>query len=173
MFQIKKRKMKLRNYKPEDSQIICSWIKDEKTLFQWSADRIGKFPLNGNELNESYAPCNIGKDFFPLTAVDENENVIGHMFIRIPDSNNKSVVRFGFVIVSSEIRGKGYGKAMLELAIDYTRKDLNATKITLGVFENNPNARHCYESVGFIPVRKETINIQNTDWVCIEMEKQL
>ena len=37
--------MKLRPYKAEDSQIICSWVKDEKTLFQWSADRIGKFPL--------------------------------------------------------------------------------------------------------------------------------
>ena len=98
--------MKLRNYKPEDSQIICGWVKDEKSLFQWSADRIGKFPLTGNELNENYATANVGIDFFPLTAIDENENVIGHLFIRLPDPEKKSVVRFGFVIVSSEIRGK-------------------------------------------------------------------
>ena len=165
--------MILRNYKPEDSQIICSWVKDVKSLFQWSADRIGNFPLSGNELNENYATANVGIDFFPLTAIDENENVIGHLFIRLPDPEKKSVVRFGFVIVSSELRGKGYGKAMLELAIDYAKKELNATKITLGVFENNPNARHCYEATGFTPVSRCTINIQNTDWECIEMEKQL
>lgn len=165
--------MILRNYKPEDSQIICSWVKDEKTLFQWSADRIGKFPLSGNELNENYSTANVGIDFFPLTAIDKNENVIGHLFIRLPDPDKKSVVRFGFVIVSSELRGKGYGKAMLELAIDYAKKELNATKITLGVFENNPNAQYCYEAAGFNPVSRCTINIQNADWECIEMEKQL
>ena len=165
--------MILRNYKPEDSQIICSWVKDVKSLFQWSADRIGKFPLSGNELNENYATANVGIDFFPLTAIDENENAIGHLFIRLPDPDKKSVVRFGFVIVSSELRGKGYGKAMLELAIDYAKKELNATKITLGVFENNQNARHCYEATGFTPVSRCTINIQNTDWECIEMEKKL
>ncbi len=91
--------MKLRPYKAEDSRIICSWVKDEKTLFQWSADRIGKFPLMGNELNENYAERKAGLDFFPLTAVDEKENV--------PDAYVKTTVRFGFVIVSPEIRGKG------------------------------------------------------------------
>lgn len=116
--------MKLRPYKPEDSQIICSWVKDEKTLFQWSADRIGKFPLMGNELNENYAERKAGLDFFPLTAVDENENVIGHLFVLIPDANMKTTVRFGFVIVSPEIRGKGYGKKMLELAIEYAKMEI-------------------------------------------------
>lgn len=43
--------MKLKEYQQEDSAIICSWIKDEKSLYQWSANRIGKFPLSGNELN--------------------------------------------------------------------------------------------------------------------------
>ena len=70
--------MKLREYKSEDSKIICSWVKDEKTLFQWSADRIGKFPLLGNELNENYAGRTVGKDFFPLTAIDENERIRKH-----------------------------------------------------------------------------------------------
>ena len=46
--------MTLRPYKPEDSKIICSLVKDEKQLFQWSADRIGKWPLKGDELNEQY-----------------------------------------------------------------------------------------------------------------------
>ena len=165
--------MKLRNYKSEDSQIICSWVKDQKTLFQWSADRIGKFPLLGNELNENYAERNPGKDFFPLTAVDENDNVIGHLFVLIPDVNVQTTVRFGFVIVSPEIRGKGYGKKMLELAIAYAKNELNATKATLGVFANNPKAQACYESLGFTPTNTRIVRILDADWECIDMELKL
>ena len=165
--------MKLRPYKPEDSQIICSWVKDEKTLFQWSADRIGKFPLTGNELNENYADRKADVDFFPLTAVDETEKVIGHLFILIPDLNVKKSVRFGFVIVTPEIRGKGFGKKMLELAIEYAKKELKATRATLGVFANNPKAKACYEAVGFRPYNKRVMNILGADWECIDMEMEL
>lgn len=165
--------MKLRPYKPEDSQIICSWVTDEKTLFQWSADRIGKFPLTGNELNENYADRKYGVDFFPLTAVDKKENVIGHLFVLIPDVNVKTAVRFGFVIVSPEIRGNGYGKKMLELAIEYSKKELNATRATLGVFANNPKAQACYEAVGFKAVSKRNVKILGADWECVDMEMEL
>jgi len=165
--------MKLRPYKAEDSQIICSWVKDGKTLFQWSADRIGKFPLAGNELNENYAERKTGIDFFPLTAVDEKENVIGHLFVLIPDANVKTTVRFGFVIVSPEIRGKGCGRKMLELGIEYAKKELKATKATLGVFANNPKAQACYEAVGFVPVSKRIVKILEADWECIDMEMEL
>ena len=166
-------KMKLRPYKPEDSQIICNWVKDEKTLFQWSADRIGKFPLTGNELNENYADRKIGVDFFPLTAIDEKEKVIGHLFILIPDVYVKTSVRFGFVIVSPEVRGKGYGRKMLELAIEYAKKELKATRVTLGVFANNPKAQACYEAVGFRSYNKRIVKILEADWECIDMEMEL
>lgn len=164
--------MKLRKYEKEDSKIICSWVKDSKTLFQWSADRIGKFPLQGDELNENYRDRN-PETFTPMTAVDDNNNPVGHLFILIPDENEKSTVRFGFVIVSPEVRGKGNGKKMLELAIDYSKKHFNADKITLGVFENNPNAIHCYEALGFKPVSERTVKILDDDWACIDMELNL
>ena len=32
--------MVLRKYEAQDSKIICSWIKDAKQLYQWSADKI-------------------------------------------------------------------------------------------------------------------------------------
>ena len=32
--------MELKKYEKEDSATICSWIKDEKSLYQWSADKI-------------------------------------------------------------------------------------------------------------------------------------
>ena len=35
--------MILRKYEVQDSKIICSWVKDTKQLYQWSADRIRWF----------------------------------------------------------------------------------------------------------------------------------
>ena len=161
--------MTLRPYKPEDSKIICSWVKDKKQLFQWSADRIGKWPLKGDELNENYKDRN--PDFFiPLTAIDEKEQPAGHLFILYPDETNKTLVRFGFVIVSPELRGKGNGRKMLELAIKYADEKLHASRITLGVFANNPKARACYESVGFKEYSTSTVDILGSNWECVDME---
>ena len=161
--------MILRPYKQEDSKIICSWVKDEKQLFQWSADRIGKWPLKGDELNESYKDTN-PDNFIPLVAVDDNGAHVGHLFIRYPDETDRTLVRFGFVIISPDLRGKGNGRKMLELAIQYAKEKLQAEQITLGVFTNNSKARACYESVGFKPVSTRTVNILGSDWECVDME---
>ena len=163
--------MKLRKYQKEDSATIGSWIKDEKSLYQWSADRIGKFPLADNDLNENYAPMIKGSRFIPLCAFDDDGNLVGHLFIRYPNENDDSLVRFGFVIVDPVLRGCGNGKKMLQLAIDYAKNTLHASKITLGVFANNDNARYCYTSVGFQPVgQTEMYKMSIGEWECIEME---
>ncbi len=162
--------MELKKYQKEDSAIICSWIKDEKSLYQWSANRIGKFPLSGNDLDKDYAVMIKNNRFIPLSAFDNN-NLVGHLYIRYPDENDDSIVRFGFVIVDPVLRGHKNGKKMLQLAIDYTKNILCASKITLGVFENNDSARYCYESVGFQPVGKtEIYKMPIGEWECIEME---
>lgn len=46
-------------------------------------------------------------------------------------------VRFGFVIVKADKRGKGYGKAMLLLSLKFAFELYGAKRATLGVFENN------------------------------------
>ena len=62
---------------------------------------------------------------------------------------------------------------MLELTIEYAKKELKANKATLGVFANNPKAQACYEAVGFKPFGKRVINILGVDWECIDMELDL
>ena len=163
--------MELRKYQSEDSSIICSWIKDEKSLYQWSANCIGKFPLTGNEMNDLYVSEMKCNKFIPLSAFDEEGNLVGHLRIRYPDEANSYVVRIGFVIIDPILRGNGNGKKMMQLAIDYAKNILNASKITLGVFSNNDCARHCYESVGFRSTGEtEIYKMPIGEWECIEME---
>lgn len=79
-------------------------------------------------------------------------------------------MRFGFVIIDDSKRGKGYGKQMLRLTIEYAQQNLGANRITLGVFYHNLSALECYKSVGFYITRMDTYTIDGEEWKGFEME---
>lgn len=165
--------MKLRNYREEDSVIISKWIKTEEELYKWSADRFNKFPLPANDISDTYLSQIQTGRFIPLSAVNDEEQLTGHFIIRYPDENDDTRVRFGFVIVAPKYRGKGYGKEMLQLGIKYVKENLNAKKIDLGVFANNPAAVHCYEAAGFREYQRRTCEFSVGVWECIDMVIEL
>jgi len=101
---------------------------------------------------------------------DDEGNIVGHFIIRYPQADDDSSVRFGFVIVKPELRGKGWGKEMLLHGVEYVREHLTASRIDLGVFENNDDARHCYEAVGFKEYGIRTCEMPVGVWNCIDME---
>lgn len=163
--------MKLRMFRESDSAAICGWIKDEKVLYQWSADMIGKFPLKPNLLSEYYASVANGDTFFPVCICDDADRLIGHLIIKYPNSEDRSLVRFGFVIINNELRGQGYGRRTMQSAIEYAKNVLKAERITLGVFADNESAKHCYESVGFAATGAVHVyKLPVGEWECIEME---
>lgn len=162
--------MILRDFKKEDAQIITRWLRSEEELYKWSADRFNKYPLSGEDINDNYASQLETGRFIPLTAVDDNEDIIGHFIIRYPRDDDDSSVRFGFVIVSPEFRGKGYGKELLKLGIEYVKENMTATRIDLGVFENNESARHCYEATGFRSYARREFKMPIGIWNCVDME---
>ena len=162
--------MILRDYKKEDGDIIVSWLRSEEELYKWSADRYNKYPLPADHINADYVVQLEKGRFYPLTAVDENGEVLGHFIIRYPSEEDDSSVRFGFVIVNPEIRGKGYGKEMLKLGVEYAKNRLHASRIDLGVFENNESARCCYEAVGFKEYSRRECEMPIGTWSCIDME---
>ena len=109
-----------------------------------------------------------GDNMYPLTAV-VGDAIIGHILLRYP-MVDRTHIRFGFVIVDDSKRGKGYGKQMLRLAIDYAKQELGAQKITLGVFCNNLSAVECYKSVGFRITGEDSYLIDGEEWKEYEME---
>ena len=159
--------MTLRPFNINDAETILSWCKDKHAFRLWSADRYKEFPAQPDDMMEQYT----GNRMFPLTAI-VGDAIVGHILLRFP-SEDKSVIRFGFVIVDSQKRGNGYGREMLNLAIRYGFEILKAEKITLGVFENNKAAYHCYRAAGFREVSQaepEIFHILNEDWKCLELE---
>jgi len=167
--------LRLRPYKPQDAEIIASWIKDETALRKWSADRYGTYPVTSEDINYKYLECNGNckepDNFYPMTATDE-KGPVGHLVLRYTGPEKK-VIRFGYIIVDDSKRGMGYGKKMLQMAMQYAFTMLQAEKITLGVFENNPPAYHCYKAAGFreIPMEQDFMfDIMGEKWKCIELE---
>lgn len=115
--------MKLRPFSIEDAPVILSWIKDKTDFRKWSADRYSSYPPKPEDMLAQYANDII----FPFTAIDDAGKVIGHIILRYPDSS-KTVIRLGFIIIDNQLRGKGYGKQMLELAIQKAQRDYKVQK---------------------------------------------
>ena len=149
--------LKLRPYKASDAKIIVKWIKDERALRLWSADRYKEFPITAKDMNKLYDSVTDVNSFWAMTAFDES-GVVGHLTMRFVDEE-KTILRFGFVIVDDTKREKGYGKEMLNLAIHYAFHIAGAQKVTLGVFESNKAAFECYKAVGFERARDKKISV--------------
>ena len=157
--------MQLRPFNPNDAETILSWCKDKYAFRLWSANRYKDFPAKPEEMIRQYDEQNM----HPLTAIVD-DIIIGHILLRYP-SEDKTVIRFGFVIVDDSKRGKGYGKQMLRFAIDYAQQELGAKCITLGVFCDNISAVECYKSVGFRIVGMDSYVIDGDEWKGFEMEQ--
>lgn len=162
--------LELRPYMDSDACVITQWLRNEYAFRQWSADRYESYPITAEDMNSYYSQYS-DKDLYKLTTDDEN-GIVGHLTIRFIDDAGK-IARLGFVIVDDTKRGKGYGKQLVLSALKYAFDELNVDKVTLGVFENNTPAIHCYLSCGFKIVKTEITECyqcMGETWNCIEME---
>ena len=50
------------------------------------------------------------------------------------------------------------------------KENLSATRIDLGVFENNESAGHCYKAAGFTEYARREYKMPIGIWNCIDME---
>ena len=162
--------LKLRNYEKSDAKYIASWCENETIFHMWCADEYDKYPISAEDINQYYDSKRKDK-IYKLIAFDE-DGVVGHFTVR-PIDSEMNEVRIEFVIINNKRRGKGFGKEMMHLALDYAREKLHAEKATLEVFESNKRAYECYKSVGFKeynPPKTGFYNVLGEKWVCRKLE---
>ena len=156
--------LRLRPYRDEDAPIILSWCNKEKDFYKWTAGVMGDYPITEKEFA-------FVKGLMPFTAIDE-DGPMGFFTLRKPyDSDDE--LRVGFVIVSPDKRGKGYGKEMLILGQKFAFELYGTKKVSLAVFDSNMPAYHCYKAAGFQEVACEeddTFKILDEEWKRIVME---
>ncbi|MBO4390014.1 MAG: N-acetyltransferase [Lachnospiraceae bacterium] len=168
--------LRLRPFKRCDAASVASWLQKEETYDMWGGQLIGPFPLTGEMIAETYLEknglCEEPDNFYPVVAVDENDQVVGCFIIRYMNGDPRSL-RFGWVVVDESLRSKGLGREMLTCGLKYAFDILGAKKITLGVYENNPRAYRCYRAVGFTESKTaedKSMEIKGKKIKVIEME---
>ena len=82
-----------------------------------------------------------------FVAIDDGDKVAGFFCYSLNGQNNEGMLKF--IVVDPKMRGKGYGKQMLKLALEYAFNISKANSVQLNVFQENISAKKCYESVGF------------------------
>ena len=163
--------VRLRPFKPQDADEVARWIGDDERAFMMFTAGRYTFPLEANEIVSRHYGFERENDAFMMTALDESGRVSGHFIFRMLDFDKNSV-HMGFIIVSPEKRGKGFGKAMITKALSYAHDILGVNRVTLGVFENNEAAYNCYLASGF-KVRehiKDCFEFKSEKWGLFEME---
>lgn len=165
--------MYLREFTQKDAENIVSWLGDETAFRKWAVDTYKDYPISSEDILARYEVLReeYHGGFCAVVAV-EDDRVLGHFIMRVIDEN-EHIVRFGYIIVNPNIRGRGTGTQMLRLGAELAKERFSAQKITLGVFDNNPSAYNCYNKVGFTQsqtIKPTTYKFFGEDWLCLEME---
>ena len=159
--------LQLRPYRADDAATVLSWCTDEHSFYQWTAGRLGAYPLSPAQFQPA-------SDSIAFIATDAG--VPAGFFTLRPLENRPGELRLGFIIVAPQKRGHGCGKAMVQLAVRYAREFCGAQAVSLGVFENNPTAYNCYIAAGFRPDLSqppESYRIQSEDWRCLRLISEM
>ena len=129
-----------------DFDEIKNWISDERTHAMWCANLI-KYPIEKENFDHVMleAAARFGDSAYVATTDDGK--VTGFFCYSVNISTNEGMIKF--VMVDPSQRGKGLGKAMLKLALEYAFNITKVATVQLNVFPENIRSYKCYESVGF------------------------
>ena len=162
--------LRLRPFRKNDAKTIITWTSQEVEFFKWSAGILGDYPVSEKRLLEATSGREDNDTYFPFTAFDES-GLVGFFTARVRPEDDDTKLRFGYVIINPSKRGMGYGKKMLLLGLKFAFEIYGADSVSLGVFENNPQAYHCYKSVGFEENGiRETYSLCGDIWTDIDLE---
>ncbi len=147
--------MRLRPFVLCDFDEIKNWISDERTHAMWCADLI-KYPIDKENFDNIMFEIATKFGDSPYVATTDEGKVVGFFCYSVNLSTNEGMLKF--VMVKPSQRGKGLGKAMLQLAIEYAFNITKVDAVQLNVFSENIRAQKCYESVGFV-ARKTDVDV--------------
>ena len=103
---------------------------------------------------------------FMLGAFEDSQLVGIVAFAREPGRKNRHIANIYQMYVAPEVRGKGYGRALLESLIARARAMEGLEQLLLAVVEGNTSARALYERLGFevYGVQRKALKLADGDY---------
>lgn len=147
----------------KDYEYIERWIDDEKIHALWCANLI-PYPIARENFHRFLEKNAIDWTDCAYVTTESNGKIIGFFCYSININDNTGFLKL--VIVDPEKRGTGYGKEMLQLALQYAFHITGVELVQLNVFDENIAAKRCYKKVGFIEesISKNIFPYKNELW---------
>lgn len=140
--------MRMRPYiERKDFKYIETWIHNEREHALWCANCF-PYPVTMESFHALLEKSAEEWEASAFVVVDDSGKVIGFFCYSVNLENDEGFL--SFIIIDSSLRGKGYGKQVIQLALRYAFDMTGAKLVQLNVFEENINAKHCYEQLGFV-----------------------
>lgn len=158
--------MRIRPYLPDkDYESVSTWIDDERTHALWCANLL-PYPITAESFHDLLAKNAKDWSDSAYVATEDNGQAVGFFCYSVNTEDNIGFLKF--VIVDHTKRGKGYGRKMLRLALQYAFQVTGAEAVQLNVFDENAAAKHCYEKVGFVErtIDKAVFPYKDELWSC-------
>lgn len=156
--------MRIRPYIPnKDYDNISKWITDERTHAFWCANLL-PYPMTRKSFHDLLEKNAMDWTDSAYIATEDNGQAAGFFCYSVNTADNIGFLKF--IVVDKTKRGKGYGKEMLNLALQYAFQITGAKAVQLNVFNENTLAKQCYEKAGFVErnIAKDAFSYKNELW---------
>ncbi|QUJ66390.1 GNAT family N-acetyltransferase [Photobacterium sp. GJ3] len=160
-----KSRYQLEPFTEKDHALLIDWVMDEEFNLLWGGP-LYQFPLTTEQISNHVSRPEIHPFLFTVAG-----QVKGYVELCDKQQNQCRLCRV--LIASESERGHGYGKIMIELAIDVAKTKLAAEEISLAVFEHNFRAISCYRALGFEIYQADQASrvFQGQPWTLLQMKK--
>ncbi|HJB91037.1 MAG TPA: GNAT family N-acetyltransferase [Candidatus Eisenbergiella merdigallinarum] len=156
--------MRIRPYiANKDYECLSKWIDNERTHAFWCANLL-PYPMTPKSFHDFLEKNAMDWTDGAYIATENSGQAAGFFCYSVNTENNMGFLKF--VIVDSTKRKKGYGKEMLNLALQYAFQITGAETVQLNVFNENILAKQCYKKAGFIErnIDKDVFSYQDELW---------
>jgi RimJ/RimL family protein N-acetyltransferase len=170
----KKIMLELQKFEKSDFDRLIAWMPNEQFLIQ-TCGPLFKWPLDEAQLERHLKDAEGEKPTvyaFKVVHVQPSK-VIGHVEIIWIDYEKANGMLGPVLIGDPDLRGKGYGRKIIELAVDFGFNNIGLDELYLWVFEVNTAAIKCYEKIGFKKCElKESISKPGTKSWNMKLRKE-
>lgn len=140
--------MRIRSYIPgKDYKYVSKWIDTERTHAFWCANFF-PYPMAQEAFHDLLEKNAADWTDSAYIATEKNGQPVGFFCYSVNTDDNVGFLKF--ILIDPAKRGNGYGKQMLNLALQYAFQITGAEAVQLNVFSENFSAKQCYEKVGFV-----------------------
>ncbi|WP_120511221.1 GNAT family N-acetyltransferase [Photobacterium salinisoli] len=151
----------------QDYSLLMDWVTDEEFNLLWGGP-VYQFPLTIEQIEKHIARPEVHPYLFQVEGQTKG-------YIELYQSAPKHCRLCRVLVANESDRGKGYGRMLLDMAVEKAEFEFGAEVISLAVFEHNFRAVNCYRGMGFETYQADraTRVFNGEPWTLLQMKKLL